>query len=78
MFDQNPDVIMPICDLKKELENAWDELIEEGAVIIVDENETTRVLRQGSTDAPDAERILQEPFINRPPKEQAAGERDRR
>lgn len=22
MFDQNPDVIMPICDLKKELENA--------------------------------------------------------
>lgn len=26
---------------KKELENAWDELIEEGAVIIVDENETT-------------------------------------
>ena len=38
---ENPDVIMPICDLKKELENAWDELIEEGAVIIVDENETT-------------------------------------
>lgn len=38
MFEQNPDGKISLGVLHKELSNAWDELCEDGRVIIQDEN----------------------------------------
>ena len=34
MFEQNPEVKISLNDLQKELDKAWNELVEEGQIVI--------------------------------------------